>query len=104
MHGWSPYSDVHEERIRAHAKHQDKPGGSMEMKAFDDPDWLPVLVEEVGEVTKEINDYRHGLLTFQEFRIRVEAELLQVNAMAAAWLDSVSLDLRDSKGVLRTRT
>ena len=51
------YDDAHRERIRAHEKHKAKPGGSMEMKPADDPDWFPVLCEEVGEVAREINDY-----------------------------------------------
>ena len=89
MHGWRPYHEMHRERIRAHKKHQDKPGGSMEMKVYNDPDWFPVLTEEVGEVAKVLNDYRHGLLSKDEARDQLAAELVQVGAMTAAWLDAI---------------
>jgi len=51
IHGWRPYSDMHRERIRAHAKHDER-DGSMERKPFDHPIWLPVLTEEIGEVAR----------------------------------------------------
>lgn len=98
MHGWSPYSAIHIERIRANAKHVDKPGGSMECKSFDSPDWLPVLVEEIGEVAKEICDYRHGLYTFEEYKSRIREELIQVAAMTTAWIDAIDLDYRNKDG------
>lgn len=83
------YDDAHRERIRAHAKHADKPGGSMEMKSADDPDWFPVLCEEVGEVAREINDYRHGLISDDDRMPRLRAELVQVAAMAHAWIAAI---------------
>jgi len=89
MHGWRPYHEVHRERIRAHAKHKDKPGGSMEMKTYDEPDWLPVLVEEVGEVAKVLCDHRHGLLTVDRARDDLRAELIQVAAMTVAWIEAI---------------
>lgn len=89
MHGWRPYHDVHRERIRAHEKHRDKPGGSMEMKRHDSPDWLPVLVEEVGEVSRVLCDYRHGLLDSERRDAELRAELVQVAAMAVAWLEAI---------------
>lgn len=90
LHGWAPYSEFHRERIKAHAKHKDKPGGSMEMKDFDEPDWLGVLMEEVGEVAQVLNDHRHGLLDEKTRNDRLYAELVQVGAMAAAWLDAIA--------------
>lgn len=94
IHGWFPYSNIHRERMRAHEKHADKPGGSMEMKAYDNPDWLPVLVEEIGEVAKVICDHRHGLLSDKEKKQQLNDELIQVAAMTAAWIDAINLDLR----------
>ena len=91
MHGFSPYHELHRERIRAHAKHKDKPGGSMEMKPYTDPDWLPVVVEEVGEVAKVICDHRHGLLTDVDHRRELREELVQVGAMVAAWISAIDL-------------
>lgn len=94
MHGWKPYSDIHRERMRAHLKHKDKPGGSMEMHDFDDPDWFSVLTEEVGEVARVINDYRHGLLTDDQRMAELRSELVQVAAMAVAWIDAIDARLR----------
>ena len=83
------YDDAHRERIRAHEKHKAKPGGSMEMKSADDPDWFPVLAEEIGEVAREINDYRHGLISDDDRMPRLRAELVQVAAMAHAWIAAI---------------
>jgi NTP pyrophosphatase (non-canonical NTP hydrolase) len=93
MHGWKPYSDVHRERIRAHEKHKDKPGGSMEQHDFDDADWFPVLTEEVGEVAKVINDHRHGVIDDASRIAELRGELVQVAAMAIAWIDSIDLTI-----------
>lgn len=89
MHGFSPYDEFHLERVRAHDKHKDKPGGSMEMKSYDEPDWLAVVVEEVGEVAKVLCDHRHGLLADPEARGQLRMELVQVGAMVAAWVGAI---------------
>jgi NTP pyrophosphatase (non-canonical NTP hydrolase) len=88
MHGWDPYHYVHRERIRAHAKH-DAGGGSMERKAWDDPAWLPVLVEEVGEVARALCECRHLRTDDVELRAQLRSELIQVAAMTCAWLEAV---------------
>lgn len=93
MHGWSPYSDMHRERIRAHAKH-DARDGSMERKTFDNPIWLAVLVEEVGEVARVLCDNELGLMD-ADWRRRLREELVQVGAMTAAWIDSIDYTLED---------
>lgn len=77
---WTPYSDFHAERIRAHAKH-DPTGGSMERKTWDDPDFLRVVMEEVGEVA-------HAL-TYDAVNPDLRGELVQVGAMTAAWVDAI---------------
>lgn len=92
MHGWSPYSAVHRERIRAHAKH-DEGGGSMERKTWGDPAWLPVLVEEVGEVARALCEFRHLNKDTQQLKRALRSEVVQVAAMACAWLDA--LDTRE---------
>lgn len=76
----SPYRDFHSERIRAHAKH-DPTGGSMERKSWDDPAWLPVVLEEVGEVA-------HAM-TYDAKNPDLRNELVQVGAMVAAWIDAL---------------
>lgn len=85
------YADVHRERIRAHAKH-DARGGSMERKDFDDPAWLPVLLEEVGEVARALCEHHLGNLDRDALGDKLRAELIQVCAMAAAWVDAIILD------------
>lgn len=94
------YIDVHKERIRAHAKH-DSDGNSMERKTFDDPAWLSVLVEEVGEVARALCDHRHAAINdapgvaAPARRILIKLmreELVQVAAMAVAWIDSIDFD------------
>lgn len=72
--------DATAERIRAHEKHSAK-GRSAEQMPWTDPFWLPVLVEEVGEVARAMCD--------REPAERVREELIQVAAMALAWADAV---------------
>lgn len=91
LHGWRPYSDMHRERIRAHEKH-DPNGGSRERRTFDDPSWLPVVVEEVGEVARELCEKELGNIDRAELAVRLRAELVQVGAMVAAWLDAIDED------------
>jgi len=88
MHGWRPYDDFHRERIRAHAKH-DANGPSMERKPWDHPIWLAVLVEEVGEVARVLNDEQLGLFDHEEARRKLRTELVQTGAMVAAWIDAL---------------
>jgi NTP pyrophosphatase (non-canonical NTP hydrolase) len=87
MHGWGPYSDMHYERIRAHAKH-DSRDGSMERKSFDHPIWLSVLVEEIGEVARVLCDNELDVLDADVMQ-RLREELVQVGAMTAAWIDAI---------------
>lgn len=91
------YVDAHRERIRAHDKHKDKPGGSMEMKDFDEPDWLAVVTEELGEVAKVLCDWRHGLLDDEQMRSELRTELMQTAAMACAWIDAIDQTPREAR-------
>jgi hypothetical protein len=80
------YDEVHQERRRAHAKH-DAAGNSREDAAWDNAEWLPILVEEVGEAAH--------LLTYDVTEVSytrkdmLRAELVQVAAMACAWIDAI---------------
>jgi NTP pyrophosphatase (non-canonical NTP hydrolase) len=77
------WETIKAERERAHTKHGES---SMEFLTATDPIRLTVLVEEVGEVAKVLNDGRHkGQVDFDALRM----ELVQVAAMAAAWADVV---------------
>ena len=87
------YSEVRNERERAHAKHGET---SMEGLPVTDMTRLSVLMEEVGEVAREFNEARHRqhqrLLPEHERVLAIDhvalrAELIQVAAMATAWAD-----------------
>jgi hypothetical protein len=78
------YRDVHAERERAHAKHGAN-GNSREETMWTNAEWLPILMEELGEAAHE--------LTYDVDRdnrsARLRAELIQVAAMACAWIDAI---------------
>jgi hypothetical protein len=93
LHGWSPYSDIHRERIRAHAKH-DTGGASMERLPFDATSaWLAVVMEEVGEVARVVCEVRHdgdGTPAWTpERRAELRGELVQTAAMVCAWVEAI---------------
>jgi hypothetical protein len=79
--------DVAAERERAHAKHG---ATSCEGMPALDPGRLPILVEEVGEVARELNDLRHHQTA--EARSRTRAELVQVAAVAVGWIAALDRD------------
>lgn len=84
----SSSDDVRAERHRAHLKHSGYHGNgkSAEEMPVDDPLWLPVLTEELGEVAREICDHRYS----RPHHLR--AELIQLAAMASAWADAIQHD------------
>ena len=82
-----PYLAMDDERKRAHTKHA-ADGNSVEGAAWDAPLWLPILVEEVGEVAKELCD-AWKCASPDETRALLRGELVQVGAMTAAWIDAI---------------
>lgn len=74
MTDWQIINDA---RAAAHAKHGEN---SIEAIPSDDPRWLPILVEEVGEVA-------HAL-TYDATDANLRAELIDVLSVASAWLDA----------------
>jgi NTP pyrophosphatase (non-canonical NTP hydrolase) len=87
--GTTIYGQVELERRKAHAKH-DPNGDSMERLRWDDPAWLPVLVEEVGEVARVLCEQRHGSYNhLNGVTSHLRKELIQVAAMACAWIDAI---------------
>lgn len=72
------WTEIEHARRKAHAKHGNS---SIEGMPAEHPAWLPVLVEEVGEVAHEMTyDAKGGSL---------RAELVDVLAVASAWLDAI---------------
>ena len=67
-------------RAKAHQKHG---ANSIEAIPADDPRWLSILVEEIGEVAHAMT-YDSGQ-TIDDIR----AELVDVAAVATAWIDSI---------------
>lgn len=78
--------DFHNERLRAHAKHADT---SMEQKPWDDSAWGDVVGEELGEIHRARNEYRHGNLTLDEYKAKLREELVQLGAMSEAWTAAI---------------
>lgn len=74
------YVEVHNERVRAHIKHGAK-GNSREDARWHDKEWLPILVEEIGEVAH--------CLTYDADINKIREELIQVAAMAVAWIRAI---------------
>jgi len=88
---WQPYADVHRERIRAHYKHIND---SAEVLHWRSKRWLPILTEEVGEVARCLNEYDLWNVTTAETRLELRKELIQVAAMAVAWIDAIDQEVR----------
>ncbi|GAB3889042.1 hypothetical protein [Terrabacter terrigena] len=86
------WTEVHAERERAHAKHGNK---SMESAPWTAERRLRILLEEVGEVAKELNDAEVEERSVDAGRLR--RELIQVAAMAGAWADACPPDEPTSK-------
>lgn len=83
------YMDMHMERMSAHTKHAPR-GGSMEELGWDNPVRLPVLVEEVGEVARALCElFYHRRGPRDGIVANLREELVQVGAMAAAWIDAI---------------
>jgi hypothetical protein len=81
------FDEARAERLRAHAKHG---ATSMESTAAHDPTGrrLRVLLEELDEVVRELNDAEHEHRPVDLERMRTE--LVQVCAMAGAWAAACS--------------
>jgi NTP pyrophosphatase (non-canonical NTP hydrolase) len=89
--------EIYLERIRAHQKH-DTHGWSIERREFDDPRWLSVVVKEVGEVGKAINEEADIAIANPSaanrvrFKNDLREELIQTMAMCSAWIDAIDMD------------
>lgn len=84
-----PYASVAAERVRAFEKFDTDDHAGLERRHYGEAVWLRVLLEEVGEVADAQNEYEHGNLTVDEYRTNLRAELVQVAAMASAWVDAI---------------
>lgn len=80
------YDSVHVERERAHVKHG-AAGNSREDARWDDPEWLAIVMEELGEAAHWMT-YDASELDGSD-KAELRNELVQVAAMACAWIDAI---------------
>lgn len=97
---FDPGDEVYDERVRAHEKHA--PRGSMEVKTWNHPIWLPVLTEEVGEVAKELCEQQLGNQDKDTTMENIRKELIQVAAMSTAWIAAIDA-LKDEEDAIQER-
>jgi len=77
----SPIAWVGEERRRQNAK-----WGFQNHNALR---WLGILMEEVGEASREVEQANYGVKDEEEWRARLQYELIQVAAVAVAWCEAI---------------
>ena len=89
------YNQIHAERVRAHEKHGAH-GNSREDAYWTNDEWLAILMEEVGEVAHELTydaryqaELRADADPTETRKRALRKELVQVAAMAAAWIDAI---------------
>lgn len=69
-------------RENAHKKH-----GEKSIEAVNSMDrFNSILVEEVGEVSKAMNEFALGNLSYSEFVKEIRSELIDTLAVATAWV------------------
>jgi NTP pyrophosphatase (non-canonical NTP hydrolase) len=73
-----PWREIMRAREKAHAKHG---ANSIEALPADDPRWLPILVEEIGEMAH--------CLTYDGPKDELRAEVIDVLAVASALLAAI---------------
>ena len=81
------YYDIRQERAAQDGKWGDQ-------NHVSDLFWLPILVEEVGEVAREICELNHKRDVFPRDLAKLRGELIQVAAVAVAWLEAIDNDTR----------
>lgn len=81
------WREIQQAREKADQKHGDN---SIEHLPADSPDWLPILVEEVGEVA-QAQTYDKGS------RASLRAELIDVCSVASAWIAALDKEREDGR-------
>lgn len=76
---------IDDEAERAHTKHGQ---GSMRAEPVGSPWRVSIIVEELGEATRELNDARLEHRS-PDWR-KLHAELIQTAAMVADWADEIA--------------
>ena len=68
---------------------QEKKFGVDQYLDISDSDCLAVLIEEVGEVARELNEILLGNSSTEAYHRRLRKELLQTAAVAVAWIEAL---------------
>jgi NTP pyrophosphatase (non-canonical NTP hydrolase) len=82
------------ELIKAERTRQDKLYGK---QSYDPLGWLPILIEEAGEVSKEVCDGYHKY-TGNYNTDALRTELVHVAAVAVAWIEDIDRKSQEKKG------
>lgn len=82
------YFRVHNTRVVAHKKHADS---SLEDVPWSSVAFRDAIGEEVGEICRAFNEYRHGNISRAEAMRQVEQEALQLAGLACALVDRVMI-------------
>jgi hypothetical protein len=77
----SPLNAVAIERIK-----QDVKWGE---QRYSDAGWLPILIEEVGEVGEMVCEITHNPEADGRYVANLEYELIQVAAVCIAWIEAI---------------
>jgi hypothetical protein len=85
----STYGELNREINHAHDKH-----GVHSIIYGSDDKALRILMEEVGEVAREMNELELGNRTEVEYMTNLQKELIQVAAMALTWHQKVKMKWR----------
>lgn len=75
------FNEIERARLKAHMKHGEN---SIERTPAGSRQWLPILVEEIGEVA--------NALTYDGPKQNLRAELIDVLAVASAWVDAIDTE------------
>jgi len=99
------FSNIIIARYKAHKKHGDKSlehGNRLFMSSHDTngiygpfvPDWdnkqNRILVEEIGEISKAMNEYALGNINYKEYNDNLANEIIDSMAVLSAWLDKIN--------------
>lgn len=90
--------DIHQERVRAHKKHV-ATGMSMEQQEYIHWRWMPVMMEELGEMARVLNDREKDMgIGVPEHMImdKLRKETIQLMAMCSAFIDSIDMHNLDN--------
>lgn len=83
----SPYSDFHQERVRAHGLHREN---SLERVPWHSPRARDIVLEELGEVARVFNEFELGNIDARQAKLQARKEVIQLGAMVSAWADAFS--------------